>query len=69
MKFFNLDGTPVDMQEFEGHSLVVMRVTKPMTDDEFKEFCRTNTNIGRLFGDYRMKLLICPDWIEFKEWK
>lgn len=69
MKFYTEDGVEADIKQFEAGSLVVMRVTKPMTKKEWSEFIKRQRFTSKFFRDQGIKVLICPDWVEFKEWR
>lgn len=69
MKFYDKNGTEVDLKQFEPDSLVIARVTKEMDSKEWQEFVKINEHISESFSDQGIKLIYCPDWIEFKEWK
>ena len=69
MKFYDTKGLEVDLKQFEPGSLVVMRVTKEMDKDEWQEFVKNSQHISGIFEDHGLQVVLCPDWIEFKEWK
>lgn len=70
MKLYSLDGIEVGLQELSDDSVVVMRVTKKMSNEEFVDFVKNaNPIIRDHFEDRGIRILVCPDWIEFKEWK
>jgi len=68
MKFYDSNGTEVDLQQFERDSIVIARATKEMTKDEWKQFCSCNGELTTIFGKKGIRLIFCPDWVEFKEW-
>lgn len=69
MKFYDEKGIEINVDQFESGSLVVARVTKPMTNEEFINFCKHQSPISRTFGKHGINLIFCPNWVEFKEWK
>ncbi len=69
MKPYNLDGTEINIQEFGGDSVVVIRVTKEMNEEEWANFRKNTEEVAEIFYDKGMQVVLCPDWAEFKEWK
>ena len=68
MKFFDEKGVEVSLETFEAGSVVIARVTKPMTKEEFQSFCKGNQFIDEMFADRNLHLVFCPDYVEFKAW-
>lgn len=69
MKFYSSDNKEVELQDFERGSIVIARVTKPMTEQEWDTFCSGNGSLCKEFQKQGLHLVFCPDWVEFKEWK
>lgn len=70
MKLYDTKGLEVDPKQFDAHSLVVLRVTKTMDSEEWQNFIKASGDyLNQLFSQHNITLLICPDWVEFKEWK
>ena len=69
MKLFNEKGEEINAQEFKNGSIVVARVIKPMTKEEWKAFCRNNDYTATQFKLRGITLFFCPDWVEFKGWQ
>ena len=49
MIFFDKDGKEIDIKQFKKGSVVVARVTKPMEEGGFRNFCKINEWICRDF--------------------
>lgn len=69
MKLYDDEGVEIDIKELQGDSIVIARVTKEMNSKEWNEFIYRNEHLSREFSYQGIKLLFCPDWVEFKEWK
>lgn len=68
MNFYDQEGIEVDVKQFDPGSLVVMRVTMKHDKEEWQRFMKNNQNIAKVFQDHGIKVVFCPDWIEFKQW-
>jgi len=69
MKFVDLNNIQVDLKQFEPDSLVIIRVTKKMSESEWEDFVKNSAYIGEKFASHGIEVVLCPDWIDFKEWK
>lgn len=69
MKFHDETGAEIDVKQFEKGSIVICRVMAPHSPEKFGEFCKAHDWISEDFANRWIKLIFCPDWVEFKDWR
>lgn len=69
LKFYDKNGVEVDIRQFDKDTVVVCRILKEMTREEFSKFCVANVHGMQPFEDRGISVLFAPNWMEFTEFR